>query len=291
MLALAAMVLALAACSSSRHDVQVAEDGPTASSAPAAPSTGTSPSRSRRPTLRQIVHDPKSTLYDVDLRPGPEGYTVSAWWALGRGNKVYDAIVTSDDRFESAHYEKGGWAAWAKYRPLATKVPGPGIAVFKGLLASPVESLKPGTRAFVAGGDGATLLPFDAVARSTYGGAWVGYRVPETRGDRAYDDGDLVLPDGRFLALLDAWSSDRRRKPGPEYHGLWVSDGDDWSHYTPYSPTFRPALTASAPVDGIWAQPGASREAPTGLVVVTTSDNSLYVSTDGAKTFNEVRAR
>lgn len=273
------MLLALSGCSSP-HPVA---NAPADRSAPSAPAPG--------PTFTQIVHNARSTLYAAVVRPGPEGYTITAWWTLRRGDKVLGAIVTSDDRFETAHYEKGSWARWAKYQAPARKDRGPSIAAFKGLLASPVKSLEPGTRAFVAGGDGATLLPFQVVARSTDGVTWRAYRVPKTRGDQAYDEGDLVLADGRFLVLLDAWSSDRRRKPGPEYHGLWISRGDDWAHYLPYRPVFVPALGASASISEIWAQPGVSRRAPQGLVVAIVGTNALYVSTDGAKTFHRLRAR
>lgn len=263
------------------------------------PAPAVSPTRSaeptpssNQPTLKQIVRNPKSTLYAVDVRPGPDGYNVAAWWALRRGNKVYEAIATSDDRFESAGYQRGSWTRWAKRQPPAKKVPGPAIAAFKGLITSPVESLAPGIRAFVGGGDGATLLPFQAVARSRQGGPWQAYVVPQTHGDQAYDEGDLVLPDGRFLVLINAWSSDRGpTKPGPEYHGLWVSAGEDWAKYTPYHPSFSPALGPSDQVASIQAEPGASRQAPHGFVVATTRENRVYVSTDGAQTFQEIRAR
>lgn len=279
-LALAVMLLALSGCSSSRHVAQAPDDGPS-SSAPTA-----------RPTLRQIVHDPDATLVAAVLRPGPEGFTVAAWWTLARGNKLYKAIVTSDDRFASAHYEPGSGTRWARYEPSAKKVPVPNLAAFKGLIASPVTSLDPSTRAFVAGGDGATLLPFSVVARSTHGGSWRAHRVPTTHGDQAYDEGDLVLPDGRFLVLLDAWSSDRGpEQPGPEHHGLWITSGADWAHFRPYSPTFTPALVARDAVNGIWAVPGASRQAPNGFVVVVTRRSLLYVSTDGARSFRSIRAR
>lgn len=280
------MLLALSGCSSSRQAEPVAEGSPSASSRPSS-STPTT-----RPTLKQIVHNSKSTLYAVDVHQGPEGYTVSAWWTLALENKAYGAIVTSDDRFENAHYERGGWAIWAKHQPLTKQVSAPAIEAFKGLLASEVTSLDPDTQAFVAGGDGATLLPFDSVARSTDGGDWEAYVVPKNHGDQAYDEGDLVLPDGRLLVLLDAWSSDRGwTRPGPEYHGLWISAGDDWASYTPFRPTFSPALRASDAVNNIEAQPSASRQAPQGLVVATTRGNTLYVSTDEAKSFRRIRAR
>lgn len=245
-----------------------------------------------RPTLKQIVHDPRSMLNTVAVRAGLTGYTVTAWWTLVRGNKVYGAIVTSDDQFQSASYERGSSATWAKHQPLTKKMPPPSLDAFNGLLASPVESLAPGTRAFVAGGDGATLLPFQAVARSTDGGAWEAYVIPKTQGDQAYDDGDLVLPDGRLLVLLDWWSSDRGwTKPRPEDHGLWISDRDSWATYTPYHPMFSPGLTPSDLITGIDAEPGAGRQASHGLVLATTRDNRLYVSTDGAQTFHEIKAR
>lgn len=271
----------------SQPPTSAASPSPTASG----PSAGTSPT-STGPTLTQIVHDPRSTLYAVSVRPGPEGYTVSAWWTLMVDDKVRGAIVTSDDRFDTASYEPGGWRRWARHEPLAKKVAAPVVAAFEGLLASPVQSLDPHIRAFVAGGDGATLLPFQAVARSVDGGSWRGYVVPKTHGDQSYVEGQLVLPDGRFLALLDAWSSDRGRKHlGPEYHGLWVSAGDDWATYVPFRPRFRPALRGSDAVSSIEAQPTVGRQAPHGLVVATTRDNLAYVSEDGGQTFHSVRAR
>lgn len=295
-LAAGAMMFAIAGCSSGSVNVPVAKDSPVGSQS-LSTSTPNTPSPSSvanaRPTLAQIVHDPKSTLYAVSIHPSSAGgYTVSAWWSLLRGNNVYDAIVTSDDRFASAHYEAGGWHNWAKYQTPTTKVPGPAIQAFKGLVASPVRSLAPETRAFVAGGDGATLLPFDAVARSVGGGGWQGFVIPKTHGDQAYDDGELVLPDGRFLALLNDWSSDRGwRKPGPEYHGLWISAGADWAHYKPFRPAFAPGLGASDAVNSITPQPSAGLHGLKGLVLATTRSNMLYVSTDGAATFRRVRAR
>lgn len=238
------------------------------------------------------MHGASASLYAVVVHPGPEGYTVSAWWMLERGDATYGAIVTSDDGFKDAAYERASQSAWARHAPAPKRVSAPSIDVFRGLLTSPVTSLAVGTRAFVAGGDGATLLPFQAVARSTDDAAWQGNVVPRTDGDRAYVEGAVVLPDRRLLALLGAWSSDRGpARPGPEYHGLWVSAGDDWSHYAPYRPTFSPALAQGGPVTSIDAQPGGSRRSAYGLVFATTRDNRLYVSADGAATFGEIRDR
>lgn len=242
--------------------------------------------------LRRLVHDASAALQAVDVRRGPEGYAVSAWWTLNRKGHLQGAIATSDDGFASAHYEPGSRAGWARHNPPVTTAPPPALAAFRGLVTSPVASLDPRTRAFVGGGDGATLLPFDVVARSTHGGRWRAYVVPRTHGDRAYDDGDLVLPDGRLLVLLDAWSSDRGpARPGPEHHGLWTSAGDDWASYAPYRPVFSPVLGAADAVAGVEGRPAAGSEAPSGLVVATTRANLLYVSTDGARSFRRIRAR
>lgn len=239
-----------------------------------------------------MVHDPKAMLYAADLAPGSDGLTVTTWWTLRRGDKSYAAIASSNDRFETAAYERGTWPSWAKQQPLTTQEPGPAIDAFRGLITARVKSLAPGIEAVVAGGDGATLLPFGAVARSADGGDWESYVVPLTHGDQAYTAGSVVLPDGRLLVLLDAWSSDRGwTRPGPEHHGLWVSARRDWARYTPYRPPFSPKLAASDRIASIDARPGVSRRAPHGLLFATTRENRLYVSTDGAHTFHEVRAR
>lgn len=242
------------------------------------------------PSLHKIVHDSKSTLSAVAVRPGPDGYLVAAWWNLLRHGHAFGAIAVSDDHFRSAGYAKADWRRWARYAPPASKRQ-PHIAAFRDLVATPVTSLAPGTRAYVAGGDGATLLPFRAAARSTSNGGWKAFSVPKTHGDQAYTEGQVVLPDGRLLVLLDAWSSDRGSRPGPENHGLWASHGDDWSSYSPYRPAFSPALRNGESIDFLGGTPGSSRVAAHGLVVATTSEQRLYVSIDGGRRFHAVRDR
>ncbi len=46
----------------------------------------------------------------------------------------------------------------------------------------------------------------------------------------------------------------------------------------------------SVAINGIWALPGASRRAPTGLAFATTLDHRLHLFADGAGTFHRIRA-
>jgi hypothetical protein len=90
----------------------------------------------------------------------------------------------------------------------------------------------PDVHALVAGGDGATLLPFGQIWRWDGRDPWSVTTVPDA--PRAYVGATAVLPDGRFLADVDAWSDNRRlggrlRGTPP---GLYASDGDDWASYT-----------------------------------------------------------
>ena len=160
-------------------------------------------------------------------------------------------------------------------------------------MVSDVFSLQDGTRAQQGGGDGATLDPFQRLARSVSGRPWRVFNVPERQGQRAYTSGQVVLPDGRLLALLNDWSGDRIGRPSPLWHGLWLSNGSDWASYEPWQPTFTPALAATAqtrdPVEQIGAVL-APRQTRPGVVWVATA-TELYISDDGARTFREFPAR
>lgn len=264
-------------------------DDPAASPAP--PAATPTPPRPDRPTLRQIVADPRATLSAVSVRPGPDGYVVHAWWVLPWRHRTLDAIVTSDDRMETSSYAPGTYRSWSAHEPRfrePTPVPGMGD-----LLPSDVSSLQDGTRAQQGGHDGATLAPFERMMRSVGGGPWERFDVPRTRGQQAYTGGQVVLADGRLLALLDAWSDDRRGHPHPVWHGLWISDGDDWASYRPWKPVLTPAPPVGEQPWGPLRAMGASvdpRQTSDGVVWVSTL-NRLYVSTDGARTFHEIPAR
>ena len=91
-----------------------------------------------------------------------------------------------------------------------------------------VEGGGEGAMTVLTGGDGATLLPFGSMHRSRDGGrTWEDIDV---RSDpRAYVGLVAVLPDGRLLVDVLAWSDQRINRMGSRPVGLHVSDGDDWA--------------------------------------------------------------
>jgi hypothetical protein len=246
-----------------------------------------------RVTPEQVVADPRSRLVGARVSRTPHGYAVKAWWRLIDGHHSRDAIARSDDGFAEATYQRWSDRAFYGDRP-PRRDPEPPAE--PGRLAWPLTSLvvgvSEGTLGSALGGDGATLFPFEAMARSTdHGESWTTYDVPQVEGERGYLSGGVVLDDGRVLALLDRWSGDRARRPSAVHHGFWVSDRDDWSDFAPLHPVFTPAVDAP---DG-QHPPFSSLEAGTtgGLTVVWTvvEGSRLFVSVDEGATFTEIPAR
>ena len=83
--------------------------------------------------------------------------------------------------------------------------------------------------ALLVTGDGATLAPWIRALRSDDGSAWTSYSGPTVA--TAYVDSPVVLPDGRLLIDVQAWSDQRAGGPAPRRIGLYV--GDDWSATAP----------------------------------------------------------
>ena len=159
------------------------------------------------------------------------------------------------------------------------------------LIAAPITALRTGTLAVQWGGDGATLFPFERVSRSTDSGrTWSTVDVVRPDGVMPYTSGSVVLSDGRLVSLLDSWSDDGRGKPSDRPHGLYASNGSDWSSYRPMRSVFRPALHEApkrqSPIDSLQASAD-----PDPVIWVTTWDKLLYVSTDDGQSFRQVRAR
>jgi hypothetical protein len=151
-----------------------------------------------------------------------------------------------------------------------------------GLVPTTDESLQ----AVQVGGDGATLFPWDAVLRSTDGATWTAYDGPHR--PTAYGEALAVLPDGRLVFDVEAWSDQRLHRPAARPIGLYL--GSDWAHPRP------------VPLAGPFAGQDPHAFAPTTLDVSATShavtiyaltpDREHVVSTvDGGQAWQRVRAR
>ena len=157
------------------------------------------------------------------------------------------------------------------------------------LMQMPLVSLAPGVDAVAGGGDGATLFPFEQVARLRSPDDVTSFHLAKQAGAMGYTSGAVVLSDGRILTLLADWSDDRGRL-SDRHHGLWVSDGDNWASYTPVEPVFSPPLTPPAPKTTALRVLSASVD-PDAVIWVQTWDYRVYVSTDDAASFQELRIR
>ena len=241
-------------------------------------------------TPREVVHDPQATLNGWRVWREDGRLNVAAGWVSCQGRRCRQAIAVSDDGFRTTRYFPATHRNQLRYLFTGTGVPSSREQrLFPHRIVSPAPTLGQ-RRGLVAGGDGATLFPFERVARSDDDGrTWTIFRIPLRNGDQAYESGDAVLPDGRLLVLLDTWSGDRRHHRSNHFHGLWVSGRSDWSSLRPYHPTFRPALLpephGGSTLTGFTAEPEA------GLLSVTTWDRRLYVSNDGGRVFRRTRAR
>ncbi|WP_162599958.1 hypothetical protein [Nocardioides solisilvae] len=264
-------------------------------------------------------------LRDVRVTRAGATYDVTSLWGVSCDHSGCEPTVLarSDDGFETATYRVGGYGQLSRElappRPpgaprlagCSTSVDGVTLCAGVGgitrtadggttwtpladpfdrpLMIQPVVSLRPGVQALVGGGDGATLFPFDQVARledrrdpvvAEFGGG----------GElAAYTTGQVVLSDGRFLALLDAWSDDRAGRPSARHHGLWLSAAD-WGAYQPHEPVFTPPLPAATDGYSPFQQLAASAE-PDPVIWVRTRDDQVYVSTDDAATFTLLPVR
>jgi hypothetical protein len=257
------------------------------------PSTTTTPSAAAtpEPSLEEYVAEPDAVLSGARVRRTDDGFLVVASWIVERpGRRAKRILVTSDDGFRTATYEK-----YTQKRFFA-RIPFPDHPEpdppSDGLLVSPTTSLVPGTAARVLGGDGATLFPFERTARSTDGGrTWTTFDVDEVDGQRAYVTGSVVLADGRQLVNLTNWSGDRRHRPSKVHHGLWISDGDDWGSFAPYEPPFDPPIDKKPQEWPAYSSLEAT-VSPSGSVIWTSlPDGQLYVSTDDGVTFTRIPAR
>ncbi len=157
------------------------------------------------------------------------------------------------------------------------------------LLWGPVVSLRPRLLAAVGGSDGATLQPFEMVLRSDdLGETWQKFELPRFDGQLAFVAGSVVTTDGRLVSLLSTFTDDATGWEADRPHGLYVSAGSDWSAYRPmdaeYTPELKPAPPGKPALTELSATVGA-----TPVIRVRTWDDRVYVSSDEAMSFRELR--
>lgn len=274
--------------------VEPRPDAPTPVQGPPPPSAA----QARSLTAEDVVHHPDASLAAVSLERRGDDWEVRGLWVVNRRWSRHHAYAASTDGFVTTTYEQGRSSRLHRLvepgprrpRPLPDGWPAqaPGMAH---LVVNRVPSLAPRVHAVVGGGDGATLLPFEAVARSSDGGAtWSTHELPLFSGSRAYTSGQVVTAGGRLVSLLSHFSDDQPGRPARRHHGLWVSDGVDWTAYRPWrvrlAPDQEPSPEGWSTITTVSGSPG-----PDPFLWVQTWDSRVYVSTDDGRTFREVPVR
>lgn len=265
---------------------------PSAASSPTTASTTGSPATPKplRPPATIDPDDPDAWLSQVRVTRRGEVVRFHALWVAGEGDRDHRALVVGNGA-ERRHLARPNDAVLRQAFPTPSPTPpAEAAAVLGRLMLFPVPSLDPSTRAVIGGGDGATLLPFQRVARSEEYDDWFVQPLPRIDGEMAYVSGAVALGDGRLVALLDHFSDDRAGRPSDRHHGLWASHGRDWSAYSPLGARFEPPLPRVPDGWGPIVSLGATA-APDPIVWVTTWDHRLYVSSDQMRTFHELDAR
>ena len=202
------------------------------------------------------------------------GLEVAAWWQLNVDGRSRGAIATSGDGFATGTYER--WTeAW--FRP-PEDLPEPPRSERLLSWRLPVLDRASDLLVYALGGDGATLFPFQRVARSSDDGeTWDDVEVDLGVEPRGHLNGGVALSDGRLLVLVGNFSDDRPGRPSSEHHGLWVSDGTDWSSYRPVEPSYDPPVDRPAGAyPTVTTLEATSEGGP--VIWSTTSGGQLYVS-------------
>ena len=196
--------------------------------------------------------------------------------------------VVSDGSRSRYVWSDDGGVRWREH-PL----PAQDVSMF-----SLTPSAAPGVRAVIGGADGATFFPFIDVSRGTQNGeAWE--TVAQDGDPRAYVGLSAVLPDGRMLVDVQAWSDATLRDPGARPNGPYLSAGDDWSAWQRLVPppdsgladAERERLLAAESLDvvGLVVAPGAV----TVHVVESGAGGSMavYAVEDGGRTWSRIAVR
>ena len=155
----------------------------------------------------------------------------------------------------------------------------------------------PGTTAVIGGADGATLFPFVDVSRlDRASGAW--RQTLQPGAPRAYVGPQAVLPDGRLLVNVQAWSDATFKNPGARPNGVYASDGADWSTLVRLEPGEDSGLTPAERERALAGQPGVvGMSVEPGDVTVYVADgggggsSAVYAVTDSGSSWERVAVR
>lgn len=171
------LLLGLAGCTAASQPAPPPTVSADSGSASASAAVAVAVGEPRRPTPEQIAHDPRSHLLDARVTRTSDGLAVEAWWGCGVDGCRRDQAIVRVAADGAASYEPGSQRRWLSGgRPPDRPEAPPAL---DGLLVGSVPSLRPGVRALVGGGDGATLFPFGKAARSTDDGrTWTTYDSP-----------------------------------------------------------------------------------------------------------------
>ena len=154
------------------------------------------------------------------------------------------------------------------------------------LMVGMIPTVDDSVHALQLGGDGATYFPWDHVLRSTDGRTWTSYDGPAD--PKGYGDPVAVLPGGRLVLDIHAWSDQRNNRPSAHPLGLFA--GADWGrlHAVPLARPF-------AQQDPHTFDPTILDVALTGHAVTlyaqTPDQAGVAGSTDGGADWQRVRAR
>jgi hypothetical protein len=155
----------------------------------------------------------------------------------------------------------------------------------------------PGTTAVIGGADGATLFPFIDVNRlDRASGTW--QQTLQGADPRAYVGPQAVLPDGRLLVNVQAWSDATFKQPGARPNGVYTSDGADWSTLVRLEPGEDSGLAAAEREQVLAGQPGVvGMSVAPGDVTLYVADgggggsSAVYAVTDSGRRWERVAVR
>lgn len=201
--------------------------------------------------------------------------------ALGDDGTLRGVSYSGRTRTATAVWSGDGGDSWHEHQ-----LPSRGPSLFH-----LVEGGGPESMTILAGSDGATLFPFEELHRSRDGGRT--WEVVDVRTEpQAYAGGEAVLPDGRLLVNVMAWSDQRANRPSSRPVGLYISEGDDWARLSP-AEVGAPFVVGDSEKSNLELLGFSAAATGTSVYAVDRSGDpgEVFRSRDGGATWEPLRAR